>query len=143
MSLVDSKAAFEQRCQDIGHTNGIDAFAGLAYACGTPQEKVPDPVFDQFAEKVAGPNPSMGLKSQLRRLMFESSTYVIAQLKQAVTADETPKTHKDLAKVIRLEDSKLTTGPHEGPQADFASPLKFQWCMQRRGLAFDQSGLVS
>ena len=51
--------------------------------------------------------------------------------------------HKDLAKVICLEDSKLTTGPHEGPQADFASPLKFQWCMQRRGLAFDQSGLVS
>ena len=214
MSLVDSKAAFEQRCQDIGagpllallHTNGIDTFAGLAYACGTPQEKVPDAVFDQFAEKVAGPNPSMGLKSQLRRLMFESSTYVIAQLKQAVTADEAPKklpvaekkarqsaqaarlvgvlieremvpsyelvdlaaeiattncitwispgkctsreseiqhAHKDLAKVIRLEDSKLTTGPHEGPQADFASPLKFEWCMQRRGLAFDQSGLVS
>ena len=72
------------------HTNGIDTFAGLAYACGTPQKKVPDATFDQFAEKVAGPNPSMGLKSQLRRLMFESSTYVIARLKQAVTADETP-----------------------------------------------------
>ena len=35
--------------------------------------------------------------------------------------------HKDLTKVIRLEDSKLTTGPRESPQADFASPLKFQW----------------
>ena len=70
MSMVDSKAAFEQRCQDIGagpllallQTNGIDAFAGLAYACGTPQEKVPDATFDQFAEKAAGPNPLDGLE---------------------------------------------------------------------------------
>ena len=93
MSLVDSTAAFTLRCDEIEDTKqmglllgrqGINTFSSLAFAIGTPNQQPTDAVFDQFAQRVFT-LPSMGQTGKLRRLHFESQTYVLAQLKVAVS----------------------------------------------------------
>ena len=144
----------------------------------------------------------------LKRLMFESSTFVVAALRQSVVGDtETPRklpvaekaaraaaqkqrlsgliierdmvpsyalidlcshmcdtntvtwispgkctsheseiqvSSKETAKVFKLEDHQLKIGsdPIE-LAADYSSAIMLQWCLQRRGLALDQVGLVT
>ena len=100
MSLVDSEAAFSQRCQEVNagaiHTalrdNGVTTFAGLAYACGTPQDRPSQAELDTFSVRILGAAPRLGDVSLLKRLIFESCTFVIAQLRQNVQGDasETP-----------------------------------------------------
>ena len=95
MSLVDSTAGFTLRCDEIDDTKqmgallgrqGINTFSSLAFAIGTPNQPPADAVFDQFAERVFT-LPSMGQTGKLRRLHFEAQTYVLAQLKVAVSSD--------------------------------------------------------
>ena len=51
---------------------------------------------------------------------------------------------KETAKVFKLEDQQLKIGsdPIE-LAADYSSAIMLQWCLQRRGLAFDQVGLMT
>ena len=216
MALVDSKASFLQRCTEVGAgdiharlaTEGVETFAQLAYACGTPKEPPSQSAFDAFTAKVLGANPKLGDVGMLKRLMFESSTFVVAALRQSVMGDtETPRklpvaekaaraaaqkqrlsgliierdmvpsyslvdlcshmcdtntvtwispgkctsreseiqvSSKESAKVFKLEDHQLKIGsdPIE-LAADYSSAIMLQWCLQRRGLAFDQVGLVT
>ena len=95
MSLVDSTAAFTLRCDEIDDTKqmglllgrqGINTFSSLAFAIGTPNQQPTDAMFDQFAQRVFT-LPSMGQTGKLRRLNFESQTYVLAQLKVTVSSD--------------------------------------------------------
>ncbi|CAE7426050.1 unnamed protein product [Symbiodinium sp. CCMP2456] len=59
MSLVDSTAAFKQRCHDVDggalqtalEAQGITSFASLAYACGTPQDRPTQAEMDAFDQK--------------------------------------------------------------------------------------------
>ncbi|CAE7215287.1 unnamed protein product [Symbiodinium sp. CCMP2592] len=216
MSLVDSEASFRQRCQDVGggaiHTalsdQGITSFASLAYSCGTPQDRPTQAEMDAFAVKILGAAPRLGDVSILKRLMFESSTYVIAQLRQAVQGDsaEQPRklplaekqaraedqrrrlsgvhierdlvpshalvdlcchmhdvgitwispgkctsreseiqlSTKDQSKIFRLEDNSLKVGSEQPKDiASYDSPIKLQWCLQRRGLALDQAKVLT
>ena len=216
MALVDSKASFLQRCTDVGAGNihaslkdeGVETFAQLAYACGTPKELPSQAVFDAFAAKVLGANPKLGDVGMLKRLMFEASTFVVAALRQSVMGDtETPRklpvaekaaraaaqkqrlsglvierdmvpsyslvdlcshmcdtntvtwispgkctsreseiqiSSKETAKVFKLEDHQLKLGSETAElTADYSSAIMLQWCLQRRGLALDQVGLVS
>ncbi|CAE7260467.1 unnamed protein product [Symbiodinium sp. CCMP2592] len=216
MSLVDSEAAFTQRCQEVNavaiHTalsdNGVTTFASLAYACGTPQDRPSQTELDAFSTRILGAAPRLGDVSLLKRLIFESCTFVIAQLRQNVQGDasKTPKklplaekaaraadqkrrlagvhierdsvpfyalvdlcfhmievgvtwispgrctsreseiqlSTRDQTKVFKLEDNSLKVG-NEGPDdvACFDSPIRLQWCLQRRGLALDQARLMS
>ncbi|CAE7797960.1 unnamed protein product [Symbiodinium sp. CCMP2592] len=216
MSLVDSEASFRQRCQDVGggaiHTalsdQGITSFASLAYSCGTPQDRPTQAEMDAFAVKILGAAPRLGDVSILKRLMFESATYVIAQLRQAVQGDsaEQPRklplaekqaraedqrrrlsgvhierdlvpshalvdlcchmhdvgitwispgkctsreseiqlSTKDQSKIFRLEDNSLKVGSEQPKDiASYDSPIKLQWCLQRRGLALDQAKVLT
>lgn len=95
MTLVDSVAAFQARCNEIddsGQTftllnrQGLNTFSSLAFAIGTPNQPPTDAAFDQFAQRLYT-LPSMGQVGKLRRLLFESQTYVLAQLKLAVTGE--------------------------------------------------------
>ena len=95
MSLVDSTAAFTLRCDEIDDAKqmgillgrrGINTFSSLAFAIGTPNQPPVDAVFDQFAQRFFT-LPSMGQTGKLRRLHFEAQTYVLAQLKVAVSSD--------------------------------------------------------
>ncbi|CAE7743608.1 unnamed protein product [Symbiodinium sp. CCMP2592] len=216
MSLVDSEASFRQRCQDVGggaiHTalsdQGITSFASLAYSCGTPQDRPTQAEMDAFAVKILGAAPRLGDVSILKRLMFESATYVIAQSRQAVQGDsaEQPRklplaekqaraedqrrrlsgvhierdlvpshalvdlcchmhdvgitwispgkctsreseiqlSTKDQSKIFRLEDNSLKVGSEQPKDiASYDSPIKLQWCLQRRGLALDQAKVLT
>ena len=95
MTLVDSVAAFEARCNEIDDSNqmfrllsrqGLNTFSSLAFAIGTPTQPPNDVAFDQFAQRLYTV-PSMGQVGKLRRLLFEAQTYVLAQLKLAVTGE--------------------------------------------------------
>ena len=216
MALVDSKASFLQRCTDVGaadihaslKSEGVETFAQLAYACGTPKEPPSQVAFDAFAAKVLGANPRLGEVGMLKRLMFEASTFVVAALRQSVMGDtETPRklpvaekaaralaqktrlcgllierdmvpsytlvdlcshmcdtntvswispgkctsreseiqvSSKDTAKVFKLEDHQLKLGSEAAElTADYSSAIMLQWCLQRRGLALEQVGLVT
>lgn len=216
MSLVDSEAAFSQRCQEVNagaiHTalrdNGVTTFAGLAYACGTPQDRPSQAELDTFSVRILGAAPRLGDVSLLKRLIFESCTFVIAQLRQNVQGDasETPRklplaekaaraedqkrrlagvhierdsvpsyalvdlcchmhevgvtwispgrctsreseiqlSTRDQTRVFKLEDNSLKVGnEHPEDAASFDSPIRLQWCLQRRGLALDQARLMT
>ena len=95
MSLVDSSAAFTLRCDEIDDTKqmgillnrqGISTFSSLAFSIGTPNQQPTEAAFDQFAQRVFT-LPSMGQTGKLRRLHFEAQTFVLAQLKVAVSSD--------------------------------------------------------
>ena len=216
MALVDSKASFLQRCSDVGAADihaslkgeGVETFAQLAYACGTPKEPPSQAAFDAFATKILGASPKLGDVGMLKRLMFEASTFVVAALRQTVMGDtETPRklpvaekaarataqrqrlnglvierdmipsyslvdlcahmgdtntvswispskctsreseiqvSSKDTARVFRLEDHQLKLGAKTVElTADYSSAIMLQWCLQRRGLALDQVGLLT
>ena len=51
---------------------------------------------------------------------------------------------RDQTKVFKLEDNSLKVG-NENPEdaASFDSPIRLQWCLQRRGLALDQARLMT
>ena len=90
MALVDSKASFLQRCTEVGAADihaslkgeGVETFAQLTYACGTPKEPPSQTAFDAFAAKILGASPKLGDVGMLKRLMFEASTSVVAALRQ-------------------------------------------------------------
>ena len=51
---------------------------------------------------------------------------------------------KDTARVFKLEDHQLKLGAETVElTADFSSAIMLQWCLQRRGLALDQVGLIA
>ena len=96
MALVDSEAAFEQRLREVLPTvavrraiinEGIRTFSGLAFASGTPQNPPSDDVFRNFADGILPGGYDMATYSSFRRLHFEASTLVVAQLKSRVIGD--------------------------------------------------------
>ena len=117
MALVDSTAAFEQRLGEV-ITNlaartaiangGLNSFSALAFACGTPQSPPSDDAFRQFADTVLPVGYTMATYSAFRRLHFEASTLVVAQLKQRVTGDSEEGKQKlpTVEKQARLVDQR-------------------------------------
>ena len=117
MTLVDSEAAFSARCKEITgdeellillQAAGVRTHSGLAFSCGTPKTQPTDVEFKAFAESVVGSPASIGRVSELKRLHFESSTLVIAQLRMLVEGDSSDSGKKLPAaeKAARLADAK-------------------------------------
>ena len=117
MALVDSEAAFEQRTREVIPTvaarlaisnRGIRTFSTLAFSAGTPQNPPGDDAFRTFADTVLPPGYDMATYSAFRRLHFEASTLVVAQLKAKVTGDQEDGKQKlpIVEKQSRLADQK-------------------------------------
>ncbi|CAE7224851.1 unnamed protein product [Symbiodinium sp. CCMP2592] len=117
MTLVDSEAAFAARCKEICgddslHTllqaSGVRTHSALAFSCGTPKAQPTEAEFKSFADSVVQSPASIGRVSQLKRLHFESSTLVIAQLRALVEGDSTEagKRLPAAEKSARLADAK-------------------------------------
>ena len=96
MTLVDSSASFEKRCNDIDETgslwNGLKGqdvrcFSALAFTIGTPQSAPSDAQYDDSASKVFGGSPTLGQIAGLRRLHFEATTLIVATLNEQVKSD--------------------------------------------------------
>ena len=220
MSLIESVAAFRQRCDEIQADGtlrtsliraGVDSFSKLAFSVGTPQTPPTEAQFDAFATQVFGAGVNVGQTASLKRLHFESTTLVIASLKERISGDgsevtavrkvataekrarlgaqvgrlqglriegELSPSHqlidianhiletgsiiwvapsrctrrddevqlsiKERTSTIQVENSQLKVAPQmDDTKADWGSELKLQWCLQRRGVAFDQCRLLS
>ena len=97
MTLIDSEAAFKQRRAKLStaaldlHTllkaQSISCFSELAFACGAPNKAPTDDEFRTFSTQVLGDGYTAGQQSLLRRIHFEAATFVLSQLKTAVTSD--------------------------------------------------------
>eukprot|EP00438_Fugacium_kawagutii_P035871 Skav204673 [mRNA] locus=scaffold1284:8475:9701:+ [translate_table: standard] len=117
MALVDSEAAFRKRLgevvTDLGARNaviagGIESFSALAFAVGTPQSPPSDDDFRAFTDNLLPAGYGIGTYSGMRRLHFEATTLVVAQLKAKVTGDAEDGKHKlpVVEKQARLADQR-------------------------------------
>ena len=97
MSLIESRPAFEQRCDEIFAdgslkaafaASGVDSYSKLAFSVGTPQSPPTEAQFDAFARLVFGAGATVGQTANLKRLHFEATTLVIASLKERVTSED-------------------------------------------------------
>eukprot|EP00435_Cladocopium_sp_Y103_P039314 s106_g10.t1 len=113
MSLIESIAAFRQRCDEIisdgSLRQSLDAqeirsHSAMAFAMGTPQMTPTEDQFNALARRVFGAGVSVGQMSAIRRLHFESTTLVISTIKERVTSDSADKA--DAAKKIPLAEKK-------------------------------------
>ena len=95
MSLADSNAAFEQHCKKLSPdgrlfnqltAQQISNLSALAFAVGTPQSPPTEDQFKEFATGVNNGNDmTFGELAILRRLHFEASAIVMAELKSKAT----------------------------------------------------------
>lgn len=117
MALVDSEAAFRKRLEEVvtdqANRNaitagGITTFSSLAFAVGTPQSPPSDDAFRAFADTILPVGYGVGVYSGLRRLHFEATTLVVAQLKARVTGDgdEAKRKLPVVEKQARLADQR-------------------------------------
>ena len=102
MSLIESTAVFEQRCDQLNpvgdiktglRAQGIFNFSLLAFSVGSPQSPPTEAQLDTFAARVYGTAPTIGQLANLKRLFFESTTLVIASLKQSVSSESSDQQH--------------------------------------------------
>lgn len=117
MALIDSEAAFRKRLTEVitdaGARNAVIAgglltFSALAFAVGTPQSPPSDDDFRAFADNLLPVGYGMGSYSGLRRLHFEATMLVVAQLKAKVTGEPEEGKHElpVVEKQARLADQK-------------------------------------
>ena len=118
MSLADSEAAFEQHCNKIVPTgalatllnnNGIKCLSALAFAIGTPQSPPTEDQFKEFATQMnGGVELNFGMQAHLRRLHFEASAIVMAELKSRATDTSSEGARKlpMAEKAARLRDQE-------------------------------------
>ena len=100
MSLVESNAAFTQRCTEIDLTGNfgtllqgqnIRTLSSMAFALGTPQTPPTDAQFNTLALAVFGAGYTLGQTAMIRRLHFEATTLMIASVKQRVDGETADK----------------------------------------------------
>ena len=100
MSLIESSAAFFQRCDEITGDGSlglaldaqeIRSHSSMSFAMGTPQMTPTEDQFKALAERVFGAGVSVGQMSAIRRIHFESTTLVISSIKERVTSEGADK----------------------------------------------------
>ena len=121
MTLADSAAAFEQHCNRLVpdgslyltlYGQDIKSLSALAFSIGTPQVPPTDEQFKEFATRLNGGNEmNFGTQAALRRLHFESSAIVMAELKSKAS-DTTGDTSRKLpvaekAARLRAQEARL------------------------------------
>ncbi|CAE7529907.1 unnamed protein product [Symbiodinium sp. CCMP2592] len=136
MSLVESEAAFFQRCDEIApglrtllEAKNIKSFRKLAFAIGTPQTAPSEADFQGFASEVFVGAPSLSQVADLRTLHFEATAFVVAVLKEHVTGTEGPEGAQSIKRI-----------PPAERRVEAKSAISLE---KQRGVAFDQCRLLS
>ena len=102
-SILDSEAHLLKRTEEIGLSDrgkqslldaGFSTLGRLAFGVGQPGVPVPEQEFNRFATNLLGAMGSMQDISSVRRLLFESQTLVMAQLREQVSNPEMQMTRK-------------------------------------------------
>ncbi|CAE7710295.1 SLC24A2 [Symbiodinium sp. CCMP2592] len=120
MALIDSEASLKQRCLPIEgddslfeslKANGVKTLRQLAFALGSPQTPPSDHDLKNLAAKVykcaEGTQPTIGQIANVRMLIFEASTLVVAQLRAQATADDSDLAGRKLPHVEK--QARLTS----------------------------------
>ena len=90
--LVESEHHFVKRCQEVGlsdpicrvlATMGISSLSRLAYSVGQPGEAVPADDWEAFINNHFG-GIILGEGSALKRLLFESQTLILSDLREQI-----------------------------------------------------------
>ncbi|CAE7464336.1 unnamed protein product [Symbiodinium sp. CCMP2592] len=91
--ILDSEASFRERCSKIGLSNdllsrlidaGYNTFGKLAFAASATPQGLTDEAVDAWLATVVTPAPSSFQVSVIRRLLFESQSLNVADLKSRV-----------------------------------------------------------
>lgn len=97
VSIIDSEAHFSKRSEEIGlgvagQTSltraGYTTLGRLAFAVGQPGTPLVEHDFNNFATNILGGMASMHDISSIKRLLFESQTMVMANLREQVTSPD-------------------------------------------------------
>eukprot|EP00435_Cladocopium_sp_Y103_P016333 s1069_g4.t1 len=113
MSLIESVAAFKQRCDEITadgslrvalEAQEIRTHSSMAFTMGTPQMTPTEEQFTALAQRVFGGAPNVGQMSSIRRIHFESTALVISTIRERVTSEGADK--GDAARKIPLAEKK-------------------------------------
>ena len=115
MALVDSESAFRKRCDqlqaglaDKTEAQSLTTFSTFAFSVGSPQNQVSDTEITKLAESIYG-TPSLGDVATIRRLHFESCTYLLNDMKTNALNTDSSEPLKKLPfveKQTRLEAQK-------------------------------------
>ena len=115
MALVDSESAFRKRCDqlqaglaDKTEAQSLTTFSTFAFSVGSPQNQVSDAEITKLAESIYG-TPSLGDVATIRRLHFESCTYLLNDMKTNALNTDSSEPLKKLPfveKQTRLEAQK-------------------------------------
>ncbi|CAE7811948.1 unnamed protein product [Symbiodinium sp. CCMP2592] len=91
--ILDSEASFRERCSKIGLSNdllgklieaGYNTFGKLAFAASSTPQGLTDEAVDSWLATVVTPAPGSFQVSVIRRLLFESQSLNVADLKSRV-----------------------------------------------------------
>ena len=89
-AALESEAAFRERCRKVGLTDenfrgltdkGYATFGSLAFAAGSSSRELSDDAVADWIRKTFAVPPSDYQTAVLRRLLFESQTLNLAELK--------------------------------------------------------------
>ena len=128
MTLIDSAAAFDKRCdelrdglKDLFHIVNIHTFSELAFSIGTPQTPVPDAEMQRFTDNLHGGPATVGDCAVVKRLHFESITLVMADLRSQVATGDSSEPARKLPyveKIRRLnaQQARITGLTHRNEQ---------------------------
>ncbi|CAE7476567.1 unnamed protein product, partial [Symbiodinium sp. CCMP2592] len=112
--IIDSGAHFKRRADEVGLSSagwtilqalGITSVGKAAYTITSPGEPVTEPIFrDWVADNAAG--MTLGDQSCLKRLVFESQTLVVAELRDQVSGSQSsaPRRVPEAERDRRLND---------------------------------------
>ena len=116
-SLVDSVAQFESRMREVGFPrnfvdqikhHGVQTLSLLAFALGQPGQPIQDAAVDAFAVAATHRAAAIQEVANLKRIAFESQTFLIATLRQSVErTDDTPKKIVHAERTARMEQLRL------------------------------------
>ena len=115
MALVDSESAFKKRCDQLqaglaekAEAQNLTTFSTFAFSAGSPQNQVSDAEINKLAESIYG-TPTLGDVATIRRLHFESCTYLLNDMKTSASNTDASEPLKKLPfveKQTRLEAQK-------------------------------------
>ena len=131
MALVDSESAFKKRCEQLqvglaekAEAQNLSTFSTFAFAAGSPQNQVSDAEITKLADTIYG-TPTLGDVATIRRLHFESCTYLLNDMK---------------TNAINTDSSSSSSGLLD---VDTSTELRLFFALQRRHLAFELVNLLS
>eukprot|EP00435_Cladocopium_sp_Y103_P030754 s2321_g7.t1 len=155
-SIVDSEAQFDLRLSQVKvpvllqralKTAGVNTISSLAYSFGQPGQPIQSDEFTAWVKSLE-PTASVGGVAALKRLLFESQTQLLADLKDKIlnpepaSARRVPAAERD-ARLANLRARLIGVDRESDHEAAVQSSYQAIEALKRRGLALEFAGVMS